>query len=309
MTLSPHLKKTLSHFPESLQLKLSEQMASGGMVPASLVRLMMEEMEVSLEQVMVDLLPLAASFARPPISNFFVGAIALGMPSEEDDGEVGNLYFGANMEFPGEALSFSVHGEQSAITNAWLHGESGVQALAINAAPCGYCRQFLNELLTAKSFKIILRGEGAEFSSRFLSYFLPSAFGPTDLGIEGGLMQAEHHELNLDSNELLVSKALDAAKASYAPYSKVYSGVALKTNSGEIYVGRYAENAAYSPSMSPLQSALANMNMNRPAQEEIGIEAAALVENSGPISQLSATAAVLSSIAPNVTLDYFSACF
>jgi hypothetical protein len=30
------------------------------------------------------------------------------------------------------------------------HGEEGIQLLAISATPCGYYRQFLNELVTAK---------------------------------------------------------------------------------------------------------------------------------------------------------------
>jgi cytidine deaminase len=33
-----------------------------------------------------------------------------------------------------------------------------------------------------------------------------------------------------------------------------------------IYTGRYAENVAYNPSMSPIESALAYMNMSLPAQ-------------------------------------------
>ena len=50
-----------------------------------------------------------------PHSNFYVGAIAVG--------DSGNFYFGANMEFVGVPLSASIHAEQSAVMNAWIHGE------------------------------------------------------------------------------------------------------------------------------------------------------------------------------------------
>jgi cytidine deaminase len=40
----------------------------------------------------------------------------------------GNLYLGANMEFPNEALSLCVHGEQSAVNHALIQGETGLQS-------------------------------------------------------------------------------------------------------------------------------------------------------------------------------------
>ncbi len=64
------------------------------------------------------LLPLAAACSIAPISHFYVGAIA--------QGESGNFYFGANMEFPNVPLQQTVHAEQSAITHAWLYGEKKI---------------------------------------------------------------------------------------------------------------------------------------------------------------------------------------
>ena len=49
-----------------------------------------------------------------------VGAVALGLS--------GALYAGANLEFLGQSLSLSVHAEQAAVYNAWVHGEAGVSA-------------------------------------------------------------------------------------------------------------------------------------------------------------------------------------
>ena len=46
-----------------------------------------------------------------------------------------------------------------------------------------------------------------------------------------------------------------------APYSKSYAGVALHTTSRKVITGSYAENAAFNPSMSPLEVALSRLNL------------------------------------------------
>lgn len=54
------------------------------------------------------------------------------------------------MSYPRATVSsaggFTVHAEQSSIADAWMNGEEGIDLIAVTAAPCGYCRQFLNEL-------------------------------------------------------------------------------------------------------------------------------------------------------------------
>lgn len=201
-----------------------------------------------------DLLPQAAAFAKPPISNFRVGAVARGAS--------GKLYFGANLEFAGEALSFTVHAEQSAVAHAWMSGETAIDVVATTAAPCGYCRQFLNEL--AGELTIVMPGE-----SRPLRELLPSSFGPRDLGIDGGLLHARDHRLTVDADDDLARAALAAANRSYAPYSKSYAGLALRTNAGAIFAGAYGENAAFNPSLSPLQAALSQLNLGGGAWSDI----------------------------------------
>jgi hypothetical protein len=90
------------------------------------------------------------------------------------------------MELPGQSLILCVHGEQSATNNVWLHGETGLTALAINATPCGYCRQFLNELTTANGLKILLRKTknplDYSHTTKPFPFYLPDAFGPQDRG-------------------------------------------------------------------------------------------------------------------------------
>ena len=231
--------------------------APDGVVAAADAQRFAADAGISIEQLMSLLLPRAAEYARPPISNFRVGVVSRGTTT-------GNLYFGANMEFAGEALSFTVHAEQSSVTNAWMSGEEGIDLLATSAAPCGYCRQFLNELSGAESLRVIL---GADVQP--LTYFLPSAFGPTDLGIGNALMQPSNQGLSIDEDDDVARAALAAANASYAPYSKSYAGVALRTNSGRIVAGAYAENAAFNPSMSPLQVALSRLNLEGESFEAI----------------------------------------
>ena len=202
---------------------------------------------MSMEQLLLSLIPEAQTFAIPPISNFFVGVAALG--------ESGGISLGANFEFVGQALSFTVHAEQAAVTNAIAHGETGLTMLAVSAAPCGYCRQFLQELTTASTLQILMPNQPATP----LSSLLPSAFGPKDLGVTAALMAPQSHDLVLSSDDPVVQAALQAANASYAPYTSSYAGVALKTRDGEIFAGRIAENAAFNPSMSPLEQAVVNL--------------------------------------------------
>jgi cytidine deaminase len=231
---------------------------------------------------MRTLLPEAAKLAKPPISNFYVGAVVRGTTT-------GTLYFGANLEFAGEALSFTVHAEQSAITNAWLSGEHGIDLLAVTAPPCGYCRQFLNEVATADTLAISINDEALHP----LADFLPRSFGPGDLGITERLMLPADHRLSVSGSDELTEAALGAANLSYAPYSRVYAGVALRTKDGAITIGAYAENAAFNPSMSPLQVALSALNLKGGSFE--AIEDAVLVEAEPGLHE-SATRTVLGAV-------------
>jgi cytidine deaminase len=235
----------------------------------------------SVPDLMTSLLPAAAGFARPPVSNFRVGVVVRGTTT-------GNLYLGANMEFAGEALSLTVHAEQSAVTNAWVSGEEGIDLLAVTAAPCGYCRQFLNELSTADRLHLAIDGQAHP-----LSFFLPQAFGPRDLGVDAGLMSRTAHGLVIEETDDLARAALDAANMSYAPYSKSYAGVALRTTDGTIVTGPYAENAAFNPSMSPLEVALSRLNLWGYGFDAI---AEAVLVQSGPSLHRSATETVLRAV-------------
>ncbi len=309
LTFENELKKLPPGFRGEILYALSQ----GPVIPSALAAKIIEAGDLDIGNLMIILLPIAASFARVPISKFNVGAVSLGMPEATDNSDPGSLYLGSNIEFVGQALSFGVHGEQSAINNAWLHGEAGIQALAINSAPCGYCRQFLYELNTAnQGFNVLLKKNPKDkhdtsYTMQPLDYFLPNAFGPRDLGLEGGFMDKKNHQLSISVSDSLAIAALKAANMSYAPYTNNIAGVAIRADDGAIYTGCYAENAAYNPSMSPLESALALMNMSIQEQAPYKIEAVALVETESKSSQKGASEAVLESVAPDVQLNYYIA--
>lgn len=278
--------QAIADFPPGVQEKLRRYREDDdfcGVINAMDAQYIADQTDWGIHQVMLGLLPFARAYAKPPISRFYVGAISQGLS--------GNLYYGANMEFVGEALSFCVHAEQAAAVNAWVHGETGLRSFAITAAPCGYCRQFLYELETYSTLQILL----PDRPSTTLTNLLPDAFGPSDLGARGGLMKSADHQLVLQSSDPVVQAALAAANMSYAPYSKGYAGVALATIDGRTYSGPYAENAAFNPSMSPMEAALAHLNMCGRAYEEIS--QAVLVEVQGSVcSQVDAARKVLGSI-------------
>jgi len=268
---------------------------TGGTIPAAAVGPILRQSGMTIEQLLLALIPQAQQAAIPPISNFFVGAVALGAS--------GSIYFGANYEFVGQALSFTVHGEQAATANAISHGETGMQMLAVSAAPCGYCRQFLYELTTASTLQILLPNT----PNALLTTLIPDAFGPADLGVTAGLMSPQSHGMTAPSapDDPVVQAALKAANASYAPYTFGYAGVALKTKDGGIFSGSVAENAAFNPSMSPLEAAVVSLVISG-GKSYADITDAVLVEAASKASQATATRAVLGSIT-SITLRAYQA--
>ncbi|RJX72936.1 cytidine deaminase [Vibrio sinensis] len=244
-------------------------------------------------ELRVALLPFAAAFSHAPISNFYVGAIARGLS--------GRLYFGANLEFSGVQLGQTVHAEQSAISHAWMKGEHGLTDITINFSPCGHCRQFMNELNSAQNLVVQLPQRDA----MTLQEYLPESFGPSDLGIESGLMAPVNHGKQSDDSDALVQSALQALNMSHAPYSHNLSGVSIQTTHGKTYLGSYAENAAFNPSLPPLQVALVLLMLDGKTLDSI--EAVALVElEDGSISHLANTQTTLEAINPDAPVTYLS---
>lgn len=270
-------------------------------VSAETVHTICRQRGISKAQLGQILLPLAAAFAVTPVSNFNVGAVAF-------DSE-GNAYLGANFEFADTHIAQAVHAEQSAIANAWQRGASDLALLAINYPPCGHCRQFINEVNLTEDFRIQL----PDCQAQPLSYYLPDAFGPADLGIDERILGNPHsteqtapHNVGKNSiNNTHVDALLDAAHQAYlqahAPYSQSRSGVALMYADSEIVTGCYAENAAFNPTLPPLQMALNTRRLQ--GKDWTSVTRAVMQESPTTLSQRDNTTALLATW--GVSLDYF----
>ncbi|XP_019191572.1 PREDICTED: cytidine deaminase 1 [Ipomoea nil] len=238
----------------------------------------------------------AQALARPPISNFPVAAV--GLASD------GRVFIGVNVEFPGLPLSHSVHAEQFLVTNLLANGGPRLVSLAVSAAPCGHCRQFLQELRYSSSLQILVisqtKDDDSDVTFKPLSQFLPSHFGPFDLLDHESPLLLEPHNNGLslsdivaaDNSILLKISALEAANESHAPYSHCPSGVALMDCEGKVYKGSYTESAAYNPSLGPVQAALIAFIAGGGGGYE-RIVAAALVEKEDPKVRQEDTASLL----------------
>lgn len=243
--------------------------------------------------LLLALLPIAASLANPPISEFYVGAIV--------KGQSGDIYMGANIELNAEALYNSIHAEQHAISHAWLCGETGISDIYVNFSPCGHCRQFINEIANASEIRIHLPHQ----PTAPLSHYLPYAFGPNDLNVTRPLLINAPVTLMITTDDPIVLEAIEQANNSYAPYSQCYAGVIIEMFDGTTFAGRYSENAAFNPSMLPLQMAWANLLRHN--ANPIDIKRVIIVEsNTGKISLVNATQTALAAISP-VTLEHIIA--
>ncbi len=292
--MKSRIEQALASAPEALSKQLAPIVLADDFdatLSAQQFEQLLSATSLSDKELRVALLPFAAAYSYAPISEFYVGAIVRGLS--------GRLYFGANMEFFGVQLGQTVHAEQSAISHAWMKGEHGVKDITINFSPCGHCRQFMNELSTAKELKVQL----PERDEKSLHEYLPEAFGPADLGIESGLMAEVKHQFVCDDEDALIQQAVEAMNMSHAPYTNNLSGLALELANGHVFKGAYAENAAFNPSLPPLQVALIQVLLAGETFDSI--KAAALVENSkGKISHLADTQSTLEALNPDIPVSF-----
>ncbi len=250
-------------------------------IPAEQVQsILAQNPDLTIDDLMVQLVSIAKMYARPPLSNYKVGVVGLGAS--------GSLYLGVNLEFP--SLPLCVHGEQFMTINARNHGEEYIQKIALAAAPCGFCRQFLNEIGQKAPQIAILTPANPPTT---LGALLPEAFGPQDLGLTGGLLSPT----TPSTSTTLEERAKEALVASYAPYTNCQAGVSIQTSDGMIFSGSYLENAAFNPAVTPLASALVDLVSHEYAYSDI--EAVVLAENSScPVQQNEVTLSILNGINP-----------
>lgn len=112
-----------------------------------------------------------------PYSKFHVGAALMTL-----DGEI---YRGCNIE--NAAYSPTNCAERTAIFKAVSEGKREFAAIAIAGdkkeylAPCGVCRQVMNEFCDAGQFKIILARSKTEYEIYTLEELLPKSFSKSSL--------------------------------------------------------------------------------------------------------------------------------
>jgi cytidine deaminase len=117
----------------------------------------------------------AAAKAYAPYSEFRVGSAVLG--------RTGKVYAGCNVENASYGLCNCA--ERSAIFAAITAGERTIRAVAVYTptplptAPCGACRQVINEF--GPDALVICICDGRSRIETKLSALLPAAFGPGDL--------------------------------------------------------------------------------------------------------------------------------
>ncbi len=116
----------------------------------------------------------ARASAYAPYSRYRVGAAALAAD--------GTVFVGANVE--NASYGLSVCAERVAIFQAAAAGHRKVRVIAVvtagshPAAPCGACRQVMNEF----GVEIVyLAGPHGPHRRRRFRHLLPEAFGPADL--------------------------------------------------------------------------------------------------------------------------------
>lgn len=291
----------LAQFPVNAADILHQLIHQRGRLEPEQVNELKGLMELSSEKLLKALLPLAASMSTCPISNFSVGAIVEGFRPEGQ----GPVYLGANLEIAGQPLKMAIHAEQAAISNAWHQGETRLRRLMVNEAPCGHCRQFMNELNEIDQMDITVSQLDSDQQRQYnLSNLLPDAFGPGDLKQGTRLMGASLLSLESpDPADNLVNAATEAACRSYAPYSGCHSGVALLIENGDIISGRYAENVAFNPGMTAVEAALANLRLSSLAEAPGKIIDAVMVEKQASVSHQAMTASIISHM--GAELRYF----
>ena len=132
-------------------------------------------MKALIEEQLIAAALEARKNAYAPYSGFKVGAALLTAS--------GQIFSGANVE--NASYGASICAERVAAVKAVTVGETSFQALVVAtaalrpSAPCGICRQFLNEF--GPDLKLIMVNLAGARTEATLTEYLPDAFGPASL--------------------------------------------------------------------------------------------------------------------------------
>ena len=267
----------------------------GGVLPADRAEAISSANGVTIDELMLLSLPVAQTFARPPISGFFVGAVGR-------EAETGHLLFGGNLEFPGGHIGNTVHGEGFVFARAFSRG-TAIETLALGEAhPCAHCRQFLSEFAAPASLTLI---DPLGHRLRMADLY-PWPFDPAYLG-ERGIVAGEvrHSNLELGPNELApeaAAKLADHGRRSHVPYGKGPAAIVLTLRDGARVGGAAIESVAFNPTMSPLQAAMIDLFAHGYAASDIAAAAIA-VQPGSPVDYARHARDLLGVVAPGISLE------
>jgi len=247
-----------------------------------------------IEELMLLALTPARNFARPPVSNFFVGSVGL-------EKETGNLILGGNVEFPRTHLGFTIHGEGFVFTRAASRGTS-IETIAITEAhPCAHCRQYLSEFAATRDL-ILVDPLGHRLT---MAQLYPWPFDPNYLGETGYEPATTADGLELMPNKLpgnIADLLLQAGRRAHSPYSKCRGAVVLRLSDGRTVSGFSIESVAFNPTMGPLQAAIINLLAH--GYEPADIVAATLgTQLGGDVDYSLSVTELLSRLSPSASLD------
>jgi len=259
---------------------------------------------LTIDELAVALMPVAALYAITPISHFNVGAVARCN---------GRLIFGANAEWG--PLPLTIHAEQCAVSQTLLNsarcrraGEP-IECIYVTDPPCGHCRQFLveQEYLQGKPIAIHVRGK-APVSK--VSDLLSEPFVPGDLEIPPGLHPCTNVNMPPECarNDIasLACQALYVLQdVSRAMYTHAESACAVEFGLGSgIVGGAYIENCAYNPTFQPMNAAL--MAARFEGRDLSKISKVLMLEKPGVISNKDITDMIRKLVCPDATFHYFT---
>ena len=243
-----------------------------------------------VSDLMLLLLGLAKSYARPPISHFEVGAVGL-------EAESGHLIFGGNVEFPGTHLATTLHGEGFLATRAFNRG-ARLNMIAIGEAhPCAHCRQFLSEFAGGPDLLLI-----DPLGHRLrLGELYPWPFDPAYLGETGAVAGAINWPTLHAREGEAPTELMAAGRRAHAPYSRCPGAVVLRLRDGAFVTGAAIESVAFNPTITPIQAAI--VDLLALGYRYTDIESATLgCVVGGAVDYGQSTAELLAAIAPGVSL-------
>lgn len=199
------------------------------------------ECQVSTQELLRLAVHVARPRARVPVSGYCVGSAGL-----TEDGEI---FLGVNLEYASGPLAQTIHSEQFLLSYSRASSASPLTMLAVSAPPCGHCRQFLREADPDGKMCLLIADDPAVA----IAELLPRAFTPRDLGVTDPFYA---NPLAVYPEHDIATVARLASDVAYTPYSGSLAGAAVRTIHGQVHGGSALENAAYNPTLPPLQAAL-----------------------------------------------------